>query len=87
MEIKPFLVKSSCVPSSLNNFKIRSFLPHILLCFTLTTLIFSGCATNPVTGKHELRLISDNSEISTGRKQYKPGKQMEGGEYICDTKL
>ncbi|MCP4673795.1 MAG: M48 family metalloprotease, partial [Desulfobacula sp.] len=47
----------------------------------------SGCATNPVTGKHELRLISDNSEISTGRKQYKPGKQMEGGEYICDTKL
>ncbi len=86
MKKKSYLIKSNIVAFSLNYLKIPRY-SRILLCLSLISLIFAGCATNPVTGRHELRLISEGNEISTGRKQYEPGKQMAGAEYICDPKL
>lgn len=47
----------------------------------------SGCATNPVTGKSELSLISEQSELEIGRKQYEPSRQMQGGDYKLEPEL
>lgn len=47
-------------------------------CLLLT--VFSGCATNPVSGKQELHLFSDSDEITLG-KQTKEAIIKEYGEY------
>lgn len=44
-------------------------------------LLFTGCGTNPVTGKRELQFVSQNQEISTGQENYAPMRQSEGGDY------
>ncbi len=46
-----------------------------------------GCATNPVTGKRELRLISEAAEIQMGNKSYLPAQQSQGGQYPLDSAL
>jgi predicted Zn-dependent protease len=38
-----------------------------------------GCATNPVTGKRELGVVSEQKEISLGRQNYPPMQQAQGG--------
>jgi predicted Zn-dependent protease len=43
-----------------------------------------GCATNPVTGKNELALISTDREIKMGESSYLPAQQMQGGLYTVD---
>ena len=47
----------------------------------------SGCATNPVTGKSELALISEQSELEIGQKQYQPSRQMQGGDYKVEPEI
>ena len=44
-------------------------------------LVLSGCATNPVTGKRELHLVSQAQEIQIGQQSYLPSRQSQGGEY------
>jgi predicted Zn-dependent protease len=39
----------------------------------------SGCATNPVTKKRELRLVSEAQEVQMGRQNYAPMQQTQGG--------
>lgn len=51
------------------------------------TLFFSGCATNPVTGKKELTLIGTKQEIQLGSEQYQPLQQATGGPYVVDDDL
>ncbi len=55
----------------------------LLLALSLTT----GCATNPVTGKNELALVSQGEEISIGHQQYTPAQQSQGGQYVVDPAL
>jgi predicted Zn-dependent protease len=57
--------------------------------FAALLLIFitSGCATNPVTGKQELHLISESQEISIGEENYVPSQQSQGGPYVIDPQL
>ena len=50
----------------------------------LLTLAFGGCATNPVTGKNEISIISEAWELKTGRQQYAPARQSQGGDYLAD---
>lgn len=61
------------------------------LSFTLlvitAALSFSGCSTNPVTGKKELSLVSEAQEKAIGRKNYSPYRQAQGGDYVVDTAL
>lgn len=57
-----------------------------VLALCLATL-FAGCATNPVTGRTELALVSEAQEIAIGRQQYGPGQQMQGGAYAVDPQL
>ena len=54
----------------------------VLFCFITT-----GCATNPVTGKSELVLLSESAEIALGTKHYRPTQQGEGGLYLMDSEL
>ena len=46
----------------------------------VTSLLIPGCATNPVTGKRQLSLISEESEIQMGQ-QYDPQVVAEFGIY------
>lgn len=54
------------------------------LFFLLSIFIISACATNPVTGKQELMLISEGQEIEMGRALFPNamwGAEGGGGEY------
>jgi len=53
----------------------------------LFAFLFYGCATNPVTGKQELQLISESYEIKVGEENYLYTQQSQGGDYITDPEL
>lgn len=53
----------------------------------LTAFVVSGCAVNPVTGKKELSLISEEQELSIGKQQYSPMRQSQGGDYTVDPRV
>lgn len=53
----------------------------------LASAVFSGCASNPVTGKTELHLISESQEVNIGAENYLPTLQSQGGQYIIDAQL
>ena len=56
----------------------HSFLQALLL--VLAVLTFTTCATNPVTGKRQVSLISEQQEIQMGQ-QYDPQVVAEMGIY------
>ncbi len=47
----------------------------------------AGCAVNPVTGKKELSLVSEQQELAIGAQQYAPARQTQGGDYNVDPAL
>lgn len=51
------------------------------------TLLLNACAVNPVTGKKEFSLISEQRELAIGAEQYGPSQQSQGGRYSVDEKL
>jgi predicted Zn-dependent protease len=57
-----------------------------LLLVTLLATLY-GCATNPVTGKNEFSLVSQQQEIAMGEQHYASSIQMQGGEYYLDSKV
>lgn len=61
---------------------IKRFLPAILL-----PLWLAACAVNPVTGKSEITLVGEGSEIQMGEQNYAPMQQSQGGEYDIDADL
>jgi predicted Zn-dependent protease len=54
---------------------------------TLGFLTLMGCAVNPVTGKHELMMVSSAQEIAMGKQNYGPMQQSQGGAYDVDPEL
>ena len=53
---------------------------HHLLRIGLLAIVvgvsgITGCATNPVTGKSELSLVSESWELRTGAQQYLPARR------------
>jgi beta-barrel assembly-enhancing protease len=69
--------------------KLRPFqLPrYAVLVSVLLALLLAGCATNPVTGKRELTLVSEREEIALGQQHYLPTQQAHGGQYVIDRNL
>jgi predicted Zn-dependent protease len=65
--------------ASVNAIKLAS-----LLSFTFLLQGIAGCATNLVTGKSELSIISEAWELKTGAQQYLPARQSQGGDYVAD---
>lgn len=61
-----------------------SFLRRISLALPLA---LAACAVNPVTGKSELHLISEQQEIAMGHQAYIPGQQQSGGQYVLEPQL
>lgn len=57
------------------------------ICTFALILSLAGCATNPVTGKKELSLISEQQELAIGAEQYSPSRQAQGGDYVADPDL
>lgn len=54
-----------------------------------TTLIFItsllvSCGVNPVTGKSQVVLVSQEQEIKMGEQYYSPSQQSQGGAYVID---
>lgn len=75
-------------PSRLyHHFTSRNQIPGCSLLLLLAGLLICGCAVNPVTGKNELSLVSEASEIRIGDKQYLPTQQSQGGLYSVDAGL
>jgi predicted Zn-dependent protease len=70
--------------SSLKRRNTRFFPQPRLLAATALMLVLSGCATNPVTGKNEISFISEAWELKTGKQQYAPARQSQGGDYLAD---
>ncbi|MGB5579436.1 MAG: hypothetical protein WBM68_02630, partial [Woeseia sp.] len=58
-----------------------------VLLFSLLLAVTTGCAVNPVTGKREITLVGEASEISMGQQNYAPMQQSQGGEYDIDPQL
>lgn len=62
-------------------------LPLLLRLLLLAPLLLAACATNPVTGRSELHLVSEQQEVAMGREGYVPGQQQSGGQYVLDPQL
>ena len=73
------LSESSSKRQSISSHHLR-----LILAATALTLGLGGCATNPVTGKSEISIISEAWEIKTGKQQYAPARQSQGGDYLAD---
>lgn len=52
-----------------------------------TALLLAACSTNPVTGKTELMLVGEGTEVQIGQKNFAPMRQSEGGDYAMDPGL
>lgn len=63
--------------------RARAVVPALLVLVLQT----QGCATNPVTGRSELRLVSESQEISMGVQNYAPARQTQGGDLQLDPEL
>jgi predicted Zn-dependent protease len=50
-------------------------------------LFLTGCSVNPVTGKHELMMVSSAQEVAMGKQNYAPMQQSQGGVYDVDPAL
>jgi predicted Zn-dependent protease len=59
----------------------------IAACAILSLFFIQGCAVNPVTGKREITLVSEASEIKMGEQNYAPMQQAQGGQYDIDPEL
>lgn len=53
----------------------------------LSFLLLSACATNPVTGRNDFSLVSEQQELAIGAQQYAPARQSQGGDLVADPEL
>jgi predicted Zn-dependent protease len=61
---------------------LMMMIKKLLLVFV--PLLLFGCAVNPVTGKSELALVPESTELNVGAEQYAPSRQMQGGDYTTE---
>jgi len=57
--------------------------PATLLGF-VAALFLGACVQNPVTGKKDFLLVSEDWELQVGAQQYLPLRQSQGGDYVVD---
>jgi predicted Zn-dependent protease len=60
--------------------RTRNRLKGLLLAMAFLALAAGGCATNPVTGKSELSMVSEQQEIAIGQENYPLMTQQSEGE-------
>ena len=59
----------------------------VTLAATAAISLVAACAVNPVTGRSELSLVSEQEEKQIGVEQYGPSQQSQGGSYQVDPEL
>ncbi len=59
----------------------------LFILLAICSITLYGCAVNPVTGKKQLRLVTESQELQIGSQQYMPSRQMQGGDYVLDQAL
>jgi beta-barrel assembly-enhancing protease len=59
----------------------------LALIAILTLGLVVACARNPVTGKTELQLVSEQQEIQIGVQNYLTARQSQGGDFMVDADL
>jgi len=62
------------------------YLMRFCACLLLLTAL-AGCAVNPVTGKKQMMFDSPQQDIETGKRNYGPSQQSQGGQYTVDPAL
>lgn len=60
---------------------------HRMIVSCAVLLALTACSVNPVTGKRELTLVGEATEIQMGEQNYLPMQQSQGGEYDIDPLL
>ncbi|PIS20159.1 MAG: peptidase M48 [Zetaproteobacteria bacterium CG12_big_fil_rev_8_21_14_0_65_55_1124] len=60
---------------------------RFLMVLLLLSVALPGCATNPVTGKNDFSLVSEQQELAIGAQQYAPARQAQGGDLVADPEL
>ncbi len=50
----------------------------------VAALFLGACVQNPVTGKKDFLLVSEDWELQVGAQQYLPLRQSQGGDYVVD---
>ncbi|MBX2882955.1 MAG: M48 family metalloprotease [Granulosicoccus sp.] len=65
---------------------IKNNIQFIKVCLAslLSVVLLVACAKNPVTGKNDLLLVSEDWELQVGAQQYLPLRQQQGGDYVVD---
>jgi predicted Zn-dependent protease len=58
-----------------------------LLSLLAVAAALAGCATNPVTGRKEIQMVSEQQEIQMGQQYYGPSRQSQGGDYVTDPRV
>lgn len=60
-------------------------IPRRYMVFVLLLLLIGySCVTNPVTGRTELQLVSEQQEIALGTRNFPYQQQLQGGLYLLD---
>ena len=60
-------------------------LRSMVLVIAVAALV--ACSTNPVTGKNEIMLVGEGTELQIGQKNFAPMRQSEGGDQQLDPAL
>jgi predicted Zn-dependent protease len=58
---------------------------HVFGALAISLLV--ACGVNPVTGKNELNLVGESTELKIGAENYAPSRQMQGGDFTVDPEL
>ena len=66
--------------------KITVMIRKVAIAVFLASAL-AACAVNPVTGKSEFMVVSEEEEIALGKQNYAPMQQAQGGVYDVDAEL
>lgn len=77
------------IDTTIRGVKIMNKRVYLRFCLFLSAvvLLFSGCATNPVTGRSNVILMPESWDQQIGAQHYQPSLQSQGGEYEIDREL
>ncbi|MFK7890738.1 MAG: M48 family metalloprotease [Granulosicoccus sp.] len=60
---------------------------RVVVFSAFSVILLVACAKNPVTGKNDFLLVSEDWELQVGAQQYLPLRQQQGGDYVVDPKV
>ena len=69
------------------NMTMRISIVRRIAVILFAAVLLGGCATNPVTGKRELSLVTTEMEVKIGSKNYLMLQQAGDGQYSADAAL